>query len=102
MCGGQVAGWRPGGGSGGSGSSVDPGSSGGPLGDGLLRQELVAGEAAVARPAFRVEEPECGPPVRRPVAVLRDADLRPLADDLPPEPHPAGPAQLERKARSLC
>ncbi len=75
--------------------------SGGPRSDGLLRQELVAGKAAVARPALRVEEAEGRPPVRRPVAVLRDADLRPLADDLPSEPDPAGPPQLETKPRAV-
>ncbi len=69
--------------------------------DGLLRQELVAGEAAVARPTLRVEEAEDRPPIRRPVAVLRDADLGPLPDDLPPETDPAGPPQLEPEARAL-
>jgi hypothetical protein len=92
-----VAGWHRGGGSG-SGSSGDPG---GPGGDGLLRQELVAGKAAVARPAFRVEQPEGGPPVRRPMAVLRDADLGPLADNLPAEADPVGPPELEPDAGSL-
>jgi hypothetical protein len=75
--------------------------SGDPRSDGLLRQELVAGKAAVARPALRVEEAEGRPPVRRPVAVLRDADLRPLANDLPSEPDPAGPPQLETKPRAV-
>jgi hypothetical protein len=35
------------------------------------------------------------------VAIFRDADLRPLADDLPAQPYPAGAAQLERQARPL-
>ena len=68
---------------------------------GLLRQELVAGQAAVPRPALRVEDPERSPPVRRPVVVLRDADLRPLPHDLATQPDPAAPAKLQAQAGAL-
>jgi hypothetical protein len=67
----------------------------------LLRQEFVAGEAAIARPAFGIEDPERGPPVRRPVAVSGDADLRPLADHLPAEANPASPAKLQPEPGTL-
>jgi len=66
-----------------------------------LGEEVVAGEAAVARPALRVEETDGRPPVRRPVVVLRDADLRPLADDLAAEADPAAPPQLEAEPGAL-
>ena len=69
--------------------------------DGLLHQELVAGQAAVSRPALRVEDPERGPPVRRPVVVLRDADLRPLPHDLATQPDPAPPAEFQAQAGAL-
>jgi hypothetical protein len=69
--------------------------------DGLLHQELVAGQAAVSRPAFRVEDPERGPPVRHPVTVLRDADLGPLAHDLATQPDPAAPPELKAQAGTL-
>jgi len=69
--------------------------------DGLLHQELVAGQAAVPRPALRVEDPERGPPVRRPVVVLRDADLRPLSHDLATQPDPAAPPELQAQAGTL-
>ena len=65
--------------------------------DGLLLQELVAGQAAVPRPALRVEDPQRGPPVRHPVVVLRDADLRPLPHDLATQPDPAAPASSRRR-----
>jgi hypothetical protein len=81
-------GWRPGG----------PGEV--PHGE-LFRQELVAGEAAVARPAFGIEEAEGRPPVRRPVVIPGDADLGLLPHDLPPEADPAAAPQLEAKPRDL-
>ncbi|HYN49150.1 MAG TPA: hypothetical protein VER83_09815, partial [Candidatus Nanopelagicales bacterium] len=69
-------------------------------GDGL-GEEVVAGEAAVARPALRVEEADGRPPVRRPVVVLRDTDLRPLAHDLVAEANPATAPQLEPEPGTL-
>ena len=69
--------------------------------DGLLHQELAAGQAAIARPALRVEDPERGSPVRRPVVVLRDADLGALAHDLATQPDPAPPPKLETQAGTL-
>ena len=68
---------------------------------GLLHQELVAGQAAIPRPALRVEDPERGPPVRHPVVVLRDAHLRPLPHDLATQPDPAAPPELQAQAGTL-
>jgi len=78
--------------------SDEPGSHGARDG---LGEEVVAGEAAVARPALRVEEADGRPPVRHPVVVLRDADLRPLADDLAAEADPAAAPQLEAEPGTL-
>lgn len=58
-------------------------------------EQVRATEAAVATATLRVEDPELRPPVRGPVAVPLDADLRPLPDDLPAQPDPAAPAELQ-------
>jgi len=94
------SGWNAGGGFEGD-DGARPEDAGRRSRDGLLHQELVAGQAAVPRPAFRVEDPERGPPVRRPVAVLRDADLRPLPHDLATQPDPAAPPELQAQAGAL-
>ena len=92
--------WNDGGGSEEDGGAR-PEDAGRRTRDGLLHLELFAGQAAVPRPAFRVEDPERGPPVRRPVVVLRDADLRPLPHDLATQPDPAAPPELEAQAGAL-
>jgi hypothetical protein len=66
-----------------------------------LGEEVVAGEAAVARPALCVEEADGRPPIRRPVVVLRDVDLRLLADDLAAKANPAAASQLEPEPGAL-
>jgi len=82
---------RRGGGDGGDGRGAREG----------LGEEVIAGEAAVARPALCVEEADGRPPVRRPVVVFRDADLRALADDLAAEADPAAAPQLEPEPGAL-
>ncbi len=94
------SGWDGGGGPG-EGGGARPEDAGRRPRDGLLHQELVAGQAAVSRPAFRVEDPEGGPPIRHPVMVLRDADLRPLPHDLATQPDPAAPPELQAQAGAL-
>jgi hypothetical protein len=66
-----------------------------------LSQQLVAGQASVPQPALRVQDPQLRRAPRRPEAILRDAHLHPLPDDLPPELHPRPPAQLQPQRRHL-
>jgi hypothetical protein len=65
---------------------------------GLVVEEVVAGEAGVALAAVGVEDPEGRPPPRRAVSVAGDQRLRPLADDVAPEPDPRSPGELETDA----
>ncbi len=62
---------------------------------GLIDEEVVATEAGVAFAAVGVEDPERRPPPRRAVAVAGDERLRPLSDDVAPEPDPRPPGELE-------
>jgi hypothetical protein len=66
-----------------------------------LVKEVVPAEAYVALAALRVEDPEFRPPIRRAVPVAGDGHLRPLADDIAPEPDPRSPGELEPDARRL-
>jgi len=66
-----------------------------------LAEEVVAAEAGIALAAIRVEDPELRPPVRRAVPVAGDGHLRPLADDIAPEPDPRSPGELEPDTRRL-
>ena len=68
---------------------------------GLVAEEVVAAEAGVALAALRVQDPEGRPPPRRAVAVAGDQRLRPLADDVAPEPDPRPPGELEADAGRL-
>ena len=68
---------------------------------GLVVEEVVAGEAGVALAAVGVEDPEGRPPPRRAVSVAGDQRLRPLADDVAPEPDPRPPGELEPDAGRL-
>ncbi len=68
---------------------------------GLIDEEVVAGEAGIALPALRVQDPEDRPSPGRPIAVTGDQGLRPLADDVPTEPDPRPPGQLEPDAGRL-
>jgi hypothetical protein len=64
-------------------------------------EEVVATEAGVALAALRVEDPELRPSSRRAVPVAGDGHLRPLADDVAPEPDPRSPGELEPDAGRL-
>ena len=58
-------------------------------------------ETAVPLATLGVEDPELGPPPRRPVAAAGDERLGPLADDVPPEPDPRLPLELEAQSRGF-
>jgi hypothetical protein len=66
-----------------------------------VAEQVVAEEARVARPALRVEDPELGgaPGWAEPIA--RDGHVRPLTDDVAPEPDPVAPGELQAKTRRL-
>lgn len=55
---------------------------------GLVEKEVVTGEAGVALAAVGVQDPEGRPLARRAVSIAGDQRLRPLADDVAPEPDP--------------
>jgi len=52
-------------------------------------------EALVPLAALGVEDPQLRPPPRRPVAAPGDERFGPLADDIPTQPDPARPPELE-------
>jgi hypothetical protein len=58
-------------------------------------EEVRAAEAAVPLAALGVEDPQVRPSPRRSVAASGDERLRPLADDVPTEPDPAPPRELQ-------
>ena len=62
---------------------------------GSSRRRSSRAETAVPPSSLRVEDPELRPPPRRPESVAGDHRLRPLADDVPPEPDPRPPGELE-------
>lgn len=69
--------------------------------NGRLGEEVVDREAGVALVAVGVEDPEARPSARRAEAVPRDHHLRPLADDVPPEPDPRAAGELETEPGRL-
>jgi hypothetical protein len=83
------------------GPFVDRGGWIGGLFEDLVAEEVVAGEAGVALAAVGVQDPEGRPPPRRAVSIAGDQRLRPLADDVAPEPDPRPPRELETKAGRL-
>jgi hypothetical protein len=64
-------------------------------------EQVVAEEAGVARAALRVEDPQLGGASRWSEPVARDGHLRPLPDDVTPEPDPVASRELEPKAGGL-
>jgi hypothetical protein len=66
-----------------------------------LEEEVVPAEAGVAFAALRVEDPERRPPTRRAISIARDQRLRPLADDVAPEPDPRPTGQFEAEPARL-
>ncbi|HEY4189117.1 MAG TPA: hypothetical protein VGM28_01730, partial [Candidatus Limnocylindrales bacterium] len=65
---------------------------------GRVDQQLFAHEAGVPGPALGVQDLEVRAPARRSVAVARDRHRAALADDVPAQPDPAGPLQLQPQA----
>lgn len=73
----------------------------GPDGLDTFVEEARPPEAGVAIASLRVEDPEVGPPPRRPVAAPLDRHLHPLPDDVPSQPDPAAAGEPQAKARRL-
>ena len=65
-------------------------------------EEVVAAEAGVPFAAVGVEDPEGRPLSRRAGPVAGHDHLRPLADDVAPEPDPRSPGELEPDAGGLA
>ncbi len=68
---------------------------------GFVEKEVGAAEAGIALTALRVEDPEDRPPPRRAVAIAGDERLRPLADDVAPQPDPRPPGEFQAQAGRL-
>jgi len=85
------------------GPFVDHGGRVGGLGEGIevVAEEVVTAEAGVALATLRVQDPEGRPTPRRPIPVAGDERLRPLADDVAPEPDPRPPGKLQAKTGRL-
>jgi hypothetical protein len=62
---------------------------------GLIDEEAVTAEAAIAFPTVGVEDPKRRPPPRRAVAVPGNQGLGPLADDVSPQADPRPACQLQ-------
>ena len=84
----------------GGGSEGDDGA-GGLTGFAVVTEEIRVAETAVPLATLGVEDPELRPSPRRPVPAAGDERLGPLADDVPPEPDPAGSPELEPEPRGL-
>jgi hypothetical protein len=81
---------------------VVPGTGGDDGGDQWdLSEEVVAAEAGVPLAAVGVEDPEGRPPPRRAGPVAGHDHLRPLAHDVPAQPDPRSPGELEANPRCL-
>jgi hypothetical protein len=64
----------------------------------VVAEEIRVAETAVPLATLGVEDPELRPSPRRPVAAAGHERLGPLADDVPPEPDPCPPRQLQPQA----
>ncbi|HEY8819253.1 MAG TPA: hypothetical protein VIM25_10600, partial [Candidatus Limnocylindrales bacterium] len=69
--------------------------------EGFVAEEVVAGETGVAFATVGVEDAEGRPPPRRAISIASDQRLRPLADDVAPEPDPRASGELESDAGRL-
>lgn len=65
-------------------------------------EERIPAQAGVPVAAVGVEDPELRPPPRRSEPVPGDDHLRPLADDIPPEPDPRPADELEPETGRLA
>ena len=68
---------------------------------GLIEEEIRAAETGVPFTALGVEDPEGRPFARRPVSIAGDHGLRALADDVPAQPDPGTPGELQAQAGRL-
>ena len=66
-----------------------------------LSQQLAPGQAGIAQPALRVQDPQLRRPPGRPEAIPRHADLCPLPHHVSPQPDPRPPAQLQPQRGDL-
>ncbi len=66
-----------------------------------FQEERLAGQAAVAFAAFRIQDPQLGPPARRAESIPGDHHLRPLADDVAAQADPRPSGELQPEARRL-
>jgi hypothetical protein len=82
------------------GSEGDDGA-GGLAGFAVVAEEIRVAETAVPLATLGVEDPELRPFPRRPVAAAGHERLGPLADDVPSEPDPGPPGELEAQSRGL-
>lgn len=64
----------------------------------VVTEEIRVAETAVPLATLGVEDPELRPSPRRPIAAAGHKRLGPLADDVPPEPDPRPPRQLQPQA----
>jgi hypothetical protein len=85
----------------GRGRPDDPWDGGSLGGWRVLGQERLEAEACIPIPAIGIEDPDGGPPARRPGPAAGDEDLGGLAHDVPPEPDPGLPGELEADPRPL-
>lgn len=67
----------------------------------LVHQELVLAEAGVTLAAIRIEDPERRPTTWRAIAVTGHHGLRPLADDVAPQPDPRPSGELQPEGGGL-
>ena len=71
------------------------------VGRGLVGEQIVPTEAGIPVAALRVEDPEDRPSPRRAVSIAGDERLRPLPDDVAPEPDPRPPGKFQAETGRL-
>jgi hypothetical protein len=64
-------------------------------------EEVGAAETAIPLAALGVEDPQLGPTPRRPVAAAANDRVGPLTHDVPMEPDPADPTELQPEPAGL-
>ena len=68
---------------------------------GLVEEEVVAAKAGVALATLRIQDPEGRPASWRAISIAGDERLRPLADDVAPEPDPRLPGEFQAEPGRL-
>ncbi len=79
----------------------DPGDDGSLRGRLVLDQQGLEAEAGIPIPTVGVEDPEGRPPARRSGPAARHDDVGGLPNDVPPEPDPRLPGELEADSGPL-